>query len=175
MNNQSKTISKQQVSQKACSSAVNASILWIWQPYLLFIINDHLCITCLADIFCLPLYQWLWTLYTHVYNSHKVLSLQPTISYICKWHFFFHIYDPLSMPCLAVTFVFCKYLRSHYCNLIIFHMDIVHTCVYIQITNLHEVFSWQPQIFTLVNHIFLSHLRSLRYSCLAAIFVLNVR
>ena len=32
-------------------------ILYIWQPYLLFYIYNHLCIPCLADIFLFPLFM----------------------------------------------------------------------------------------------------------------------
>ena len=89
----------------------------IWQPYLFFIINDHLSISCLVDIylfsvfiqkpvqpvytcvFCfLYLYQNLCNLYTHVYNTNEVLGWQPQRFNICKWYLFFHSHDPFSIP-----------------------------------------------------------------------------
>ena len=78
-------------------------------------------VICLADIFLFPyLYQYLLKLHTGVYtqygNALEVLSKQCEIFYICKPYLFFHIYDPLSIPCLAVTFEFCKCLLIFYCN-----------------------------------------------------------
>ena len=42
------------------------------------------------------------------FNAHEMLSWQPHIFYIWKPYFFFHIYAPLSIPCLAVIFPFCE-------------------------------------------------------------------
>ena len=125
------------------------------------------------------------TLHTNVYNAHKVLSWQSQIIYICKPYLFFHIYDPLHIPCLAVILVFFQiifikvvlhfitfhfwepYLFFHiYDNLwincfvdhlfFLFYANIfliVHTWVYIQNTNAHEVLSLQLQYFIFVSHI----------------------
>ena len=85
-------------------------LLYIPQPYLFFIINDHLCIPCLADIFSfMYLWQYLQQLYIYACNANEVLSWQSQIFYICKLYLFFYIYDPfLHIPSLAAIFVFCK-------------------------------------------------------------------
>ena len=44
-----------------------------------------------------------------MYNVHEVLSWQPQTFYICKPCLFFHIYDPLSIPCLEVIFIANSY------------------------------------------------------------------
>ena len=73
-------------------------------------ISEHLWIPCLVDTFPFPyLSQYLFEIVhtcVHIHNAHEVLSRQPQIFYICKPHFLLHIYDPLSIPCLAVIFVF---------------------------------------------------------------------
>ena len=40
-----------------------------------------------------------------MYNAYDVLSWQSQIFYICKPYLFFHIYDPLSILCLALILV----------------------------------------------------------------------
>ena len=50
--------------------------------------------------------------YTHVYNAHEVLHWQCKIFYTCRPYLFFHIYDALSILCLALFFFFCKCLWS---------------------------------------------------------------
>ena len=79
------------------------------QPYFFFIITDHLCITCFAELTC-------FCIYANVFNNnaHEVLSWQPQIFYIYKPYLFFHFYDPYSVPSLTVIFAFpaiaCKFL-----------------------------------------------------------------
>ena len=93
--------------------------------YSFFIINNHLCIPCLADIFLSSyLCQQLLKLYTNVY-LYKILmpmkyQVPATNIYICKPYLFLHIYDPLIISCFVVMFVFvffCKCLGSFYFNI----------------------------------------------------------
>ena len=45
---------------------------------------------------------------SHMYNVHEVLSWQPQILHISRPYLFPHIYDPFSIPCLAVIFGFLE-------------------------------------------------------------------
>ena len=110
------------------------------------------------------------TIHTCIYTKKKpihmkCLSWQPHVFYICKPHFFFHIYDPLCIPHFADNFfandydifiTFHKYLFSYiYDHLwllaqwiyffFLIYSHIFWNCTYICIynkTNVHEVFSW---------------------------------
>ena len=44
--------------------------------------------------------------WVHIQNAsaHEVLSWQPKVFYICTPYLSFHIYDPFSIPCLAIIF-----------------------------------------------------------------------
>ena len=70
-------------------------------------------------------------------NAYEVFQL--TASNIFVNHFFLHIYNPFSIPCLTVIFVFGKWLWSFNTILIHFTLNFVHTCVHIQNTNTHKV------------------------------------
>ena len=82
---------------------------YIWQPYLFFLISDHLCITCLADIFpFLYLCQFL-ELHKDLY-LYKILKIVkcyvPATNILhLSAMFFLYIYDPVGIPCLAIIFI----------------------------------------------------------------------
>ena len=76
------------------------------------IINNHLYIPCLTDIFGFLNSCQKFGNCTHINNALEVLSGQSQIFYICKQYLFLHNYYSFSIPCLAVIFVFCKCLGN---------------------------------------------------------------
>ena len=53
----------------------------------------------------------------NMYNAHELLSWKPQIFYIYKPYLFFDIYNPSSVPCLAVLFLFFSQMSmKFYCN-----------------------------------------------------------
>ena len=71
-----------------CFSSVTMYVFLVWQTYFVSITYVNYLGNC-----------------THVYNAQHVLSWEPQLFYICRPHLFFHIYDPWSIPCLALKFV----------------------------------------------------------------------
>ena len=141
-------------------------VFHVWQSYL-FSANAYEDSPAIHHHFTL-------TLYTCVYiqdnNAHEVLHWQFQIFYICKPYLFFHDYNPFSIPYLAVIFVLCKCLWRFSCHSSPFHIEIVHTCVYIQDNNAHEILHWQLQIFYICKpHLFLHIYDSFSIPCLAVI------
>ena len=109
---------------------MNICVFFVWQTYFVFCIY--------ANNF--------EKLYTHIYNAHEVLSWEPQILYICKPYFFFHIYDPLSIPCLAVIFLFIflqmpikfllQFIKISYLGAILFF----HIYDHLRISRLADIF-----------------------------------
>ena len=107
---------------------------------------------------------------------------QPQIFYICQPYFLLHIYDPLSIPCLAVIFVFTVMKVSLilvWQTYLLFFINTsnfwncTHNCLY-KILMLWSV-RWQPQIFYICQPYFLLHIYDpLSIPCLAVIFVFTV-
>ena len=104
-------------------------VFLVWQTYFVFYIYTNNFGNC-----------------THVYNAHEVLCQQPEIFYIYKPCLWFHIYDPLSIPSMAVIVVF-------------FFANAYHT-----FTVIHKI-SYLTPIFVL--HIY----DQLWFPCLANIFL----
>ena len=136
--------------------------------YSLSLMTIYVFLACQTFSF-LYLCQTLWKLYSNVYNAHEMLSWKTQIFYICKPYLFFHIYDPLHIPCMAVIFVLANAyavftaihkhftLGSHGCSFtsmtpyeflilqIYFfphlcqYFEFIYTVVYIQNNNAHDV------------------------------------
>ena len=119
-----------------------------------------------------------------------------------KPYFFFHIYDPLNIPCFGIhscclqipmkcllQFINISHLADIFVLLHLWPLidslfgrhiyfflfmpisfEILHTCVYIQNTNAHEVFRWQCQIFYISKPYLFFHIYDpLNIPCLAVI------
>ena len=122
-------------------------------------------------------------IYTGVYNTYEVLNWQHQIFHICKpylsipmiplvfhvWQSYLFLADAYEVFNLihkyftfgnhSCSFTYMTTLDSFFGTHISFYLfmpisyEILHTCVYIQNTNVHIVLSWQHQIFYICNHI----------------------
>ena len=77
-----------------CKSVTNKRVLFIGNTYLFFIMNDHVYIPCLVDIF----------VFVNAYESFTAIDKYFIFCHhIC---FFFQIYDPLCIPYSEDIFVY---------------------------------------------------------------------
>ena len=114
---------------------------YIWQPYFLFHIYDHL---------SLPTQQ------TYLFLKYLKVSSHSHIFYIWQPRLFFHIYDYLNIPYLTGMFVF---------SFIPITFETVESCIYTPVStcnsNVHEVLSdsWKclhvAAIFVLHTHVYI--------------------
>ena len=75
-----------------------------------YVFGDHIYSLSITTYIFLAWWTYFFCIYTkNIGNASEVLSWQPQIFYIYKPYLFFQIYDPLSIPCLAVIFVVLFY------------------------------------------------------------------
>ena len=93
-------------------------VFLVWQTYFLLHIYGNI-------------FEFVHTwVYIQKPNIHEVLCWQPQIYYICKPIFFLHIYDPISIPSLAVISVFVNayevftsiHKHSHLAAIFVLHL-----------------------------------------------------
>ena len=84
-------------------SCMTSYVLLVWQAYFCFLMYANNFWNC-------------WHMYLYKILMPICVKWQPEIFYIYKPYLFLHIYNPLTIPCLAIIFVLCKCLSSFYCN-----------------------------------------------------------
>ena len=102
------------------------------------------------------------------FNAYEVLCWQPQIFYICKPYFFFHMYDPFSIPCLAVKFNFLQVpmnfhtvIHEHFT----FGSHITSYCNYVKVVQGNVVLQHNSTAVTQCTKLCFCNIISLHYCC----------